>query len=146
MAKYKSDDVELLLPSFRVVYKKLLVRMVELGYDPIPFDTARTPEEALRNASKGVGILNSIHIYGAAADTICGKHGWSCASKKCQFFRALRREGLALGLFRGPEADLPHLQGLPATKKDQDALRALGAGPETEAARDALIKKWLRSA
>lgn len=143
MAKFKSDDVELLLPSFRGVYKKLLARMIELGYDPIPFDTARTPEEAEHNAAKGVGIANSIHIWGCAADTICGKHGWQCAAKKCLFFKVLRREGLALGLYRGPEGDAPHLQGVPATAAAQDAIRRLGAGADSVAARDALVRRWL---
>jgi hypothetical protein len=148
MAKYKSDDVELLLPSFRAVYKRLLERMKELGYDPIPFDTLRTAEEAARNVRRGVGIADSIHLYGAAADTICGKHGWSCAEYKHDFYRALRREGLALGLYHadGKKIDPPHLQGVPATKKAQDALRALGRGPESLASRDAVVRSWLKVA
>ena len=146
MAKYKADDLNPLLPSFRKVVEKLLARMKELGYDPIPFDTLRTTAEAERNAAKGVGISNSIHLYGAAVDIICGKHGWSCTTKKCDFFRAMRREGLVMGLYRGPEADWPHLQGCPATKKAQDAIRALGAGDESAAARDALVAGWLRRA
>lgn len=142
--KFKADDVELLLPTFRTVYKKLLARMVELGFEPVAFDTARTPEEAARNAKNKKGIANSIHIYGCAADTICAKHGWQCQSKRCRFFEVLRREGLALGLFRGPEADWPHLQGVPATKAAQDAIRALGATADTAEARDALVRRWLK--
>jgi len=141
--KYRQDDVELLLPSFRAVYKRLLARMVELGFEPIAFDTARTPEEAARNAANGKGIVNSIHIYGCAADTICAKHGWQCRAKRCKFFGVLRREGLALGLFIGPKADWPHLQAVPATKAAQDAIRRLGAGEGSAAARDALVRAHL---
>jgi hypothetical protein len=137
--------VELLLPTFRAVYKRLLVRMVELGFEPIPFDTARTPEEAARNAANKKGIANSIHIWGCAADTICAKHGWQCSSKRCKFFEVLRREGLALGLYRGPEADWPHLQGCPATKVAQDAIRKLKPTADTVEARDALVRRHLKA-
>lgn len=145
--KYREDDVALLLPSLQLVHNALKAKMVELGHKPCTRDTRRSAKEAEANAKRGVGIKDSIHEYDAAFDMICDVHGWACASSpklKCRFFVDLRREGLALGLFRGPEWDWPHLQAIPATKRAQDGLRALGKGEASRDARDAYVRRWLR--
>lgn len=145
--KYRSDDIDLLLPSLRPVVRTIQAELVEEGFDPIPFDTARTLEEAARNAAKGTGIADSIHIYGCAVDFICGKHGWSCRAHRCKFFTRLaaayRRHGLAAGADFRPKVDPPHGQGVAATRAAQDAVRKLGAGPESVEARDALVRAFL---
>lgn len=135
MLKYKSDDLNLLLPSFRVKVDLLIAAMEDLGYDPIPFDTFRTAEEAAKNARNGKGIVNSMHEYGAAVDIICGDKGWNNPA----FFKDLGIQAEALGLTWGgrfTRVDMPHVQAIPF--KNQNQLRAL---PESE--RDAFVAKIL---
>lgn len=133
MSKFKADDVGLLLPCFQPVVRELLRRMVMLGYEPVPRDTLRTPEEALRNAEKGVGIIDSIHCHGAAVDIICGVHGWDCAKHGCDFYAILGREAHGRGLVWGgswPKRDLPHVQAV--TVREQSELRALQSWEEKD--------------
>lgn len=145
--KYKSDDIELLLPSFKPVIVELMKRMAVRGFTCIPFDTARTEEEAERNARRGRGIENSIHIYGAACDLICAEHGWQCSSQKprCGFFQALGAEAEALGLLWGgrfKRVDMPHVQAI--SIKQQDNMRKLGHKPDSVEARDKLVRTFLK--
>lgn len=145
MSRYKADDINLLLPSFIPYVAEVLARLKAAGFSPVLFDTLRTPVEALRNAQKGTGSLNSIHMYGAAADVICGEHGWSCAQAKCKFFERVGVEVEALGLVWGgrfSRADKPHFQCVPL--KHQAAFRALGHDERHAAARDKAIRQWLR--
>jgi hypothetical protein len=146
--KYKSDDVELLLPSFKPVIMELMLRMAARGFTCVPFDTVRTSEEAARNARRGRGIENSIHIYGAACDLICAEHGWSCGTQRprCGFFQALGAEAEGLGLLWGgrfKRVDLPHVQGI--SIKQQETMRKLGSGPESVDARDKLVRTFLKA-
>lgn len=137
MTRYKADDVELLLPCFVPVAKRLLAALAERGFDPVPRDTLRTAEEALRNAKKGVGIVDSVHCHGAAMDVICGDHGWDCAANGCEFFAAVGEIAEDMGLVWGgrwKRRDLPHVQCVAV--KDQDALRRL----RTWAEKDAFVK------
>lgn len=144
MSRFKSDDVELLLPAFRVAVKLLLQKMVAWGFKPIPFDTLRTSAEAAANARKGTGTANSIHQYGVAADIICGEHGWSCSDHGCDFFAVLGSEAKSLKLVWGgdwPRRDMPHVQGVAVAM--QPAVRALGTGPESAAARNQMVVDFL---
>lgn len=146
MTHYPADDLGLLLPSFQPIAGKLLATMTELGFEPVPFDTARTPTEAAANAVKGTGSVHSIHIWGCAMDVICDKHGWQCKAKGCKFYVALGREAKALGLIWGgdwPKGDMPHVQVIPVAW--QSRMRALDPGPAGLAARDALVQKYLSS-
>jgi hypothetical protein len=135
MAKYKSDDLDLLLPSFRLKVDLLLTGMRASGYDPIPFDTFRTKMEAAKNAASGKGIINSMHEYGAAVDIICGKNGWNNPA----FFNELGRQAEALGLTWGgrfSKVDKPHVQAIPV--KNKNRLRTI---PEDQ--RDAFVSNIL---
>lgn len=138
------DNIELLLPSFRDVVIELMDRMRDLGYDPLLFDGLRTPAEAARNAAKSTGIVGSMHLYGCAADIICGEHNWSCKDSGCKFFQRLGREAEALGLTWGgrfTKVDQPHVQGIPVAK--QATMRRMGTGPSSALARDAIVRACL---
>lgn len=147
MAKYKSDSIEGLLPSFRPEVQAVLDALRADGYDPVLFDALRTKAEAARNATKGTGVKDSIHCYGAAADVICGAHGWSCAQHRCKFFDALAGHVRARKLVCGADftkRDWPHFQGIAI--KQQAAMRALGTVPATLEQRDALVRAYLAQA
>lgn len=143
MTRYKADDIELLVPSFRPVVRRLLDALTARGFSPVPRDTLRTPAEALANAQKGVGIANSMHCYGVAVDVICGAHGWSCRERGCPFFTALGEEAEKLGLTWGGRwrrRDFPHVQAIPVA--DQGRIRKLGAQGQA-AVLDAFVRSRL---
>jgi hypothetical protein len=149
MPKYRSDDPAMLLPAFRSRVIALMGRLTALGFDPVLKDGLRTPEEALRNARRGTGIVDSMHLYGCAADLVCGQHGWDCSKHGCDFFESLGEQAERCGLFWGGrwrKPDKPHVQGIPPTKRIQDQMRALGRGCESPrmSARDALVSRHLR--
>jgi hypothetical protein len=126
MSKYKSDDVDLLLPSFAKLVKDVLAELTNKGYEPIPFDTLRTPEEAARNAAKGTGTANSMHIYGCACDIICGKHGWDCQKEGCHFYAELQQIVESRNLISGARfsrRDYPHFQM--CTIAEQNKVRSI---------------------
>jgi hypothetical protein len=130
----------------RAVTVKLLDAMRAEGYDPVPFDTGRTPEETARNVAKGTSKAKggSMHEFGAAVDVICNKHGWSCGKAKCKFFDRLQVNAEALKLLNGTVfsmVDRPHCQGVGL--RQQAAIRKLGNRPETLTQRDALVQKFL---
>jgi hypothetical protein len=144
VSRYKSDDVELLLPAFRVVAKMLLQRMTAWGFKPTPFDTVRTAAEAAKNAAKGTGSANSMHRWGCAMDVICDDHGWSCAVTKCEFYTFLGREAKDLKLVWGGDwarRDYPHVQAIPVAWQPQ--MRAIAISPETVARRNQVCVNWL---
>jgi D-alanyl-D-alanine carboxypeptidase len=144
VSRYKSDDVELLLPAFRVAVKLLVQKMVAWGFRPIVFDTLRTADESAFNARRGTGKANSIHQFGCAADLICDEHGWSCADHGCDYFDVLGREAKSLKLVWGgdwPRRDMPHTQGISVAM--QPAMRALGTWPVSAAARNQLVIDFL---
>lgn len=139
---YKADDIELLLPTFRRKVRELLLAMGELGYEPVLRDSLRTAAEAAKNAQAGKGTVDSMHLYGVAADIICNKHGWDChrAKPPCKFFNDLGREAEALGLTWGrhfKRSDDCHVQAVPV--RLQDKIRAA----RDESARDAICAKHL---
>jgi len=150
------SDVGLLVPAFRDRLRAVLIALRGQGYKPRVFETWRSPERAAalvdKGASKAKGGL-SMHCYGCAADVICLDHGWDCHKAKpvCKFFSALclaaQDEGLTSGanwdgdklIGERGENDLPHIQGVPATRAFQDAVRA-APGP---AAVNALVQRAL---
>lgn len=141
---YKADDINKALPAWQDFTRAVIDDMVKAGFEAIPFDVIRTDAEAAKNAAKGVGIADSIHIYGAATDFICAKHGWQCAAKRCLFFKVLghvveARGGLWGGRFA--KVDQPHAQGISIAM--QKEMRSLGKGPETAEKRNALVVKFL---
>ncbi len=156
-SRIREDDITLLLPSFQAPVQKLLDRMRDLGYSPILFDGLRTAAEALRNAKRGTGVVQSMHLYGCAADIICEDHLWSCKDKKCKFFTKLGQEAEALGLVWGGRFkkkvlragkwvvvegyDQPHVQAIPVSA--QNAMRALGVSETRRNERDELCRKYL---
>jgi len=122
-SKYKQDDINLLLPAFRLKIQRLLNNMTQRGFDPILFDTGRTQKEADIFAAKGTGIVNSLHLLGAAADIISASKGWNWPL----FFNALAEESKNLNLISGSTfkvridpitkkkkgPDMPHVQAIP---------------------------------
>lgn len=147
MSKYKEDDINLLVPSFRERIETLLDTLRKQGLQPVLFDTARTQEEAARNAARGTGSSRSMHLYNVAADIICAEHGWDCAAHRCQFFHISGTESRKLGLVWGgdwPKRDMPHHQAIPVSWQYQ--MRALGNSPSTWKQRDELARKWLSRA
>lgn len=137
MSHYKADDVDLLLPSFRPLARKLLVALKERGFNPVPRDTLRTKGEAAALAAKGTGVPDSMHCYGAAMDVICGEHGWGCQEHGCEFYAALGEIAESLGLTWGGRwrrRDLPHVQCVRVI--EQETLRSFA----TEVERDAYVR------
>lgn len=152
MKKLREDDLALLLPSVREATERVIARLRADGYSPLVFDTLRSPEEALRNAARGKGIISSMHLFACSVDLVCGEHLWSCKVKDkktgkspgCRFFTKLGAAAEAEGFTWGgrfTRVDQPHFQGIPVAW--QNEMRALGMGEESAAARDALCRKWL---
>lgn len=138
-------DLGELLPSFQPLARKLLEAVAARGYTPMPRSTSRTRAQAAANVARGTGIADSMHLYGAAMDVICGVHWWDCKKHRCGFFDVLGEEAERLGLTwggrwtrggKGP--DMPHVQCL--TVAQQPAFRAL----KTEAERDAFVAARVR--
>lgn len=110
----------LLLPPFRVRIRQLLQNLRALGYDPFLANTGRSRKRALALARQGLGIADSMHIYGAATDIASLSHGW----EDPDFFDALRVEAKRLGLVSGADwGDDSHVQALPVN--DQNAFRQM---------------------
>lgn len=108
-----SRDPYRLVPAFADQLEKLFQRMRALGFDPLLYEAWRSPARAKELATKGTGIVDSMHIYGGAADIVSAKNLWSDPT----FFKALGREAKALGLTWGGDfsdgADMPHIQAVP---------------------------------
>lgn len=144
MAKFKADDPALLLPTWRITTELIQEDLAKAGFESVLRDGWRAVAEAASNAARGVGIADSMHCYGCASDLICAKHGWQCGAKKCRFFVALGRAAEARKALWGgrfTRVDQPHIQGVSIAL--QAAMRRLGGGPESLAARDALVARWL---
>lgn len=135
---FAAADLSQLLPAFQPLATKLLEALRERGFTPVARCTGRTRAEAAANAARGTGIRDSMHLYGAAMDVVCGVHWWDCGKHGCRFFEALGEEAERLGLTwggrwkrggKGP--DLPHVQCLAV--RDQDAFRTLATAEERNA-------------
>lgn len=127
--KYKSDDINLLLPAFRDKIQLLLSNLQEEGFDPILIDTARTQKEADENAKKGTGISKSLHIYGAASDIISASKGRKDNKFNAALIIGSKKLGLTSGANKKYGGDFPskhdvaHVQAIPV--KLQPAFRSL---------------------
>jgi hypothetical protein len=138
VGKFKEDNINLLLPAFRNKVLLLIDAMKQKGFDPVLHDTGRTQLEALTYAEKGVGVKNSLHLFGAATDIISASKGW----KNPKFFQALEQEANKLNLTSGNtfrRKDPNHIQAIPI--KYQVAFRKL-TSPQ---ARDLFINKYYSS-
>jgi hypothetical protein len=120
-----------LLPPFRARLVAALTDLRAHGWDPFVGNTARTPEQAEKNAntctvnSQGekdcLGIKDSMHIYDVAADirSKSGKKGFYEA-----FGAAVERQGLTWGgRWKGVNYDPGHAQGV--TVAAQPAFRKM---------------------
>lgn len=133
--KTRVDDPQLLLPAFQPIVGRIFWRMVELGFEPVIFDTLRTQAEADKNAANKKGSKNSLHLFGAAVDLTCARHGWLCHTQECAFYTTLRKLYLR-HCYIGPAGDYPHGQAIPVSQ--QALFRGL---PESQ--RNAFVKVWL---
>lgn len=126
-------DPKHLIPSFAKKLNKLFSAMRARGYKPLLWEGLRTPERASQLAAKGLGISNSLHIYGAAADIVdesTAPRYWDGAPG---FWTALGQEAKKLGLTWGGDfssRDLPHVQAI--TVAQESRFRA--AAPSERAA------------
>lgn len=128
-------DPSKLVPSFARKIDQLFRALRAQGYDPVFWEGYRSPERAAEMARLGVGIKDSMHSYGAAADIIDRAKLWNAPA----FFKALGAQAKALGLTWGGDwtrGDLPHVQAIPVTA--QNALRAAPV-----ASRDAVVRRYL---
>ena len=135
------DDPGLLLPEFRSRVELLLNRLTAAGFEPVLFETYRSPERAAALAKRGTGIALSMHCLAAAADIICRRHKWDCGKNDCQFYEQLGKHAEHVGIYWGglwKTRDLPHVQAIPVNK--QAALR--GANDQT--ARERIVAQSLR--
>lgn len=60
---------------FTLEVSHLVFRLAEIGVRARYREVLRTPEQAKRNEAKGVGISNSLHIDGLAADLYLSVRG-----------------------------------------------------------------------
>jgi len=137
MSKYPEDKIELLPPTMQLHVQRVLDGLKALGFKPVLFDGMRTKAEALKNAAKGTGRPDSIHMYGPAADIICDEHGWQCRAKRCKFYQTLRKLASAEGFVCGGDfhsVDEPHIQAVMVFR--QQAFRELPESERDDAIRD----------
>lgn len=129
-------DPRMLLPSFAARLNVLFARMRALGWKPFLNEGYRTPKRAAELAKAGSGIVDSLHMYGAAADIRDEVQGWN----NPLFFEDLGRESQALGLtWGGHWGDANHVQAV--TVNEQAALRHEGS--KSWALADAYVRKAL---
>lgn len=118
-----SRDPSLLLPAFADKIELLFAAMTKRGFDPCLWEGYRTPARAKQLATKGTGIIKSLHSYGAAVDIVSCSTKWSDP----QFFKALGFEAEKLGLTWGgrfSKVDSTHVQAVPSDESIQNQLRA----------------------
>lgn len=139
----RQSALSLLLPSFRVRVEEMLAAMKKRGFEPLVWETLRTPERAemLSKEGKSKNGARSMHVsadgFSAAVDVICAKRKW----EHPEFFKALGEEARKLGLSWGGDwatfKDLPHVQAIAV--KEQAAFRAL----KTALEKDAFVQRVL---
>lgn len=132
-------------PAFDSLAVTLTAKLTADGWDPVLYETLRTPERQHwlhgfgRVYDDGRGVVTHVddpthgyHVFGLAADIISASSGWDDPA----FFVALGEAADALGLAWGGHwqmRDLPHVQfgGMDATPGDD--IRALYASGGNEA-------------
>lgn len=70
---------------FSLEVSRLVVRLAEMGVRARYREVLRTPEQAQRNADKGLGISNSLHIDGLAADLYLSAGGKSLPETRAAY-------------------------------------------------------------
>jgi hypothetical protein len=136
-------DLEALQPEFRRKVEALITRMQADGFDPMVWETYRTPARAKLLSKRGTGIAPradgsipiGMHQLGLAVDIVSKSKLWTPPRA---FWDALGAEAKALGLTWGgtwKRVDKPHVQMIPI--REQDAYRAafVSGGPAAVAAR-----------
>lgn len=116
-------DPEKLLPGFAAKVEILFQRLRARGLDPLLWEGYRSPERALELAARGVGVVNSMHCYGAAVDIVERSKLWSAPPA---FWDAVGEESERLTLTWGgrfARVDRPRVQLVPV--REQAAFRAL---------------------
>lgn len=107
--KQIQSSLDVLSPAFRERLVELLRRMMADGFDPLVYETYRTPERALELAERGTGAKLSQHSLGLAADVVDRRRYWKASPA---FVASMHRHALELGLGR-VEGDAWHVQALP---------------------------------
>ena len=70
---------------FSLEVSRLVVRLAEIGVRARYREVLRTPEQAKLNAAKGVGISNSLHLDGLAADLYLSAGGKSLPETRAAY-------------------------------------------------------------
>lgn len=113
-------DPNKLLPGFAKKVDLLFKAMRARGFRPMLWEGYRTPERAAQLSEQGVGIANSLHIYGAAADIVDESTAPDYWKGAPGFWTALGEEAEKLGLTWGgrwTKRDLPHVQAIPVAQQ-----------------------------
>jgi peptidoglycan L-alanyl-D-glutamate endopeptidase CwlK len=129
-SRVRVADLEALHPTFRAKVEALLARMQADGYDPLIWETYRTPARAKLLSDRGTGIKPladgsipiGMHQLGLAVDIVSKSKMWTPPKA---FWAALGKHAEALGLTWGgrwKRVDKPHIQAVPV--REQEALRA----------------------
>lgn len=148
-SRVRVADIEALQPVFRAKVETLLARMQADGFDPMIWETYRTPARAKLLSDRGTGIAPradgsipiGMHQLGLAVDIVSSTRKWS---PKPAFWTALGAEAKALGLtwgglWRNPKTgklgwDKPHVQAIPvASQRAYRATFAKGGYPAVAA-------------
>ena len=117
-----SRDPSLLSPAFRARLLQVFDAMRAEGFAPLLWEGRRALQRAQELAQRGTGTVNSMHIYGAAADVVDALTHWSAGPR---FWESLTRNAEAAGLVAGSRwkrQDSPHVQAVPLSA--QAELRA----------------------
>jgi peptidoglycan L-alanyl-D-glutamate endopeptidase CwlK len=123
-------DLEALQPEFRRKVEALITRMQADGFDPMIWETYRTPARAKLLSDRGTGakpradgsIPIGMHQLGLAVDIVSASKMWT---PPAAFWAALGKHAEAIGLTWGgrwKRVDKPHVQAVPV--KEQEAKRA----------------------
>ena len=131
-------DLKELDPSFCLQVMKLLDLMRADGFNPVVWETLRSPSRALELSKRGTGSATSMHIYRVACDIVDGdlynmhkqhEQPESYWDAPPEFWASLHKRAISLGLTRlvKPGAktswDGPHVQA--CTVAQQAKVRAM---------------------
>ena len=145
------NDPETLLPGFRERVMVLLEAMRWRGWNPMLYETRRSPERAAMLAKRGTGSASSMHCLDAAADIVDADRdnvdrvtSESLWHAPPQFWADLEDIAESLGLVRlykrgvthdatdgnAESWDMPHVQACEVS--EQSALRAMSRDERAE--------------
>ncbi len=109
----RCDDLAELIPAFRERVIEVVVELEGLGFDPLVWETWRSPERVKLLVARGTGSRKSFHPLRCAVDIISRSKMWSPGPAFwAAYERACERHGLTHGAGR-TRVDLPHSQALP---------------------------------